>query len=122
VTARAEFDRKTKAAAFARAKGCCENCGAKLSPGNTEYHHEIEAAEGGDNSLKNCRVLCKTCHGVVTRKVSIPRVAKIRRQRDKHTGAKRSASPMPCGRNSPYKKRMDGTLVWRDTGEPVRRQ
>jgi 5-methylcytosine-specific restriction protein A len=118
---RAEFTRKTKAAAFLRCKGLCESCGSKLSEGNTEYHHRIEAAEGGDNSLANCVVLCKTDHSAITRKVSIPRVAKIRRQRDKSIGAKKSSGTMPYGKDSPHRKKLDGTLVWRATGEPVRR-
>lgn len=118
---RAEFTRKTKAAAFLRSKGRCEQCDAKLSEGNTEYHHQIEASEGGDNSLGNALVLCKTCHSAITRTISIPRVAKIRRQRDRSTGAKKNSGTMPFGKHSPYLKKIDGTVVWRATGEPVKR-
>lgn len=118
---RAEFSRKTKAAAALRADGKCEGCGCRIAAGNVQYDHIFEASEGGGNNLDNCAVLCKSCHKLKTATVSAPRIAKIRRQRDKHTGAKQPKSPMPCGRKSPHKKTMGGKVVWRDTGEPVKR-
>jgi len=86
--ARAEFSKGTKAEAFIRSKGHCEKCSAPLRPGKYEYHHLIEAAIGGTGRLDNCAVWCDACHDPHTATVSAPRVAKMKRQRAGHIGAK----------------------------------
>lgn len=111
---RAEFPKRVKVAAFERANGHCEECTAKLGPGNTEYDHLIPCALGGGNDLDNCVVLCQTCHLNKTTKSDVPRIAKAKRQRAGHIGAKRPA------RQSKFKRKVDGTVVLRATGEPVR--
>jgi 5-methylcytosine-specific restriction enzyme A len=92
MTKRAEFSKKTKAEAFQRAKGHCEKCSAPLRPGKFEYHHHVEAALGGPNTLENCAVWCDACHDPHTAKVSTPRVAKMKRQQAAHIGAKAPAA------------------------------
>ncbi len=83
---RSEFTKRVKAQRFAHCEGKCEGCGATLRPGQFDYdHHPKEAVEGGDNSFENCRVVCKTCHKAKTKKRA-PRLAKARRQMEKHTG------------------------------------
>lgn len=110
---RAEFTRKTRAKAFARADGCCEKCHAKLQTGRIEYHHEIEAALGGSNEVGNCLVLCRPCHGGITAGTSQPRIAKVKRIRDRHSGALTIRSSWACGRNSKFKKKINGQVVLR---------
>lgn len=107
---RREFSRKTRAAAFERCGGRCK-CTTLLVPGQFEYHHA-----DGDNqnaSLENCQPLCKTCHDLITHKEQAPRRAKMKRQRDFHIGAKTTRRPLPCGRRSKWKKKLDGTVVSR---------
>jgi hypothetical protein len=41
-------------------------------------------------------------------------IAKVKRIHQKHVGAKKSKSPMPMGRNSKWKRKMDGTIVRRE--------
>jgi hypothetical protein len=41
-------------------------------------------------------------------------IAKVKRIHQKHVGAARSKSPMPLGRNSQFKRKMDGTIVRRE--------
>jgi hypothetical protein len=48
--------------------------------------------------------------------VDIPLIAKVKRIHQKHIGAKRPKSQMPGGRNSMWKKKMDGSVVRRDDG------
>lgn len=116
---RQEFTKKTKLAAFARAGGRCEcGCGKKLMPGDVEYDHITAAALGGDNSLENCRVLSRACHRAKTNG-DVAAIAKSNRNRAKHIGAHKSKHPMRCGRHSKFKKKLDGTVVLRETGEPV---
>ena len=109
---RQEFSRKTKAEAFARAGGKCENCGVKIRPGNgPEYDHIIPDAVDGGNDLTNCKVLCVNCHGVKTNKSDKPAIAKTAAIRDKHIGAfVKSGRPLPGTKRSGWKKRMDGTV------------
>lgn len=111
---RQEFTRAIMAAAFKRANGACESCTAKLFPGNIQYDHQIPDALGGAPTLDNCKVLCRTCHRSKTSTADQPRIAKMKRQRDKNSGAKRSSSPMPGSKRSGIRKRMDGTVERRE--------
>jgi hypothetical protein len=47
----------------------------------------------------------------------MPLIAKVRRKHQKHIGATRSKSPLPGGRLSKWKRRMDGTVVLRNKGD-----
>lgn len=110
MSARAEFSKPIKVARFKLCGGLCENCGAKLFPGNIEYHHEEEDTFGGPATVENCRVLCRACHSAVTRKRA-PIIAKSNRVRNKHAGIKRTPSrPLPGTRASGLRKRMDGRV------------
>lgn len=111
---RREFDRKTKAAAFLRADGHCEKCRARLQTGRFHYDHVIPDALGGEPVLSNCEVLCEACHGEKTASGDVPRIAKMKRQRDRHIGALTpSKKPMPFGRQSEFKRKLDGSIVRR---------
>ena len=112
---RAEFTKKVKTTAWDRADGHCEKCKAPLRPGHIHYDHVIPTAIRADNSLANCNVLCTACHGA---KTNLDRriIAKAHRLEEKHTGMKEKKSK---GWQSKYKRKMDGTVVLRETGEPV---
>lgn len=102
---RNEFSRKTKAQAFERSKGLCENkaCGIKLFPGKIAYDHVNPDWTSGDNSLENCEVLCLDCHKAKTA-LDQGDIAKVKRIRDKHIGAMKSRSVMPGSKRSGWKK------------------
>lgn len=108
---RREFSRKQRAAAFERCGGCCEGCGVPLSVGKFEYHHADGDATNDDDT--NAQVLCVACHSTITHKEQAPRRAKMKRQRDFHIGAKTTRRPLPCGRRSKWKKKLDGTVIRR---------
>lgn len=112
MTDRLEFSRKTKAKRFAFCNGRCENCSAYLVPGKFQYDHDKEAADGGDNSFENCRVLCDNCHKPKTKQFVV-RIRKADRQRDKNSGAFRRVSRFPCSRDSRWKKKINGQVVER---------
>lgn len=115
-----EFSPKTKAARFLHAAGRCEGCGVKLRPGNIEYDHEIPVALGGDNSIDNCRCLCRNCHGAKTSGHDVPAIAKAKRRQRAHIGAKKP-SKFRAARSGDLKIKIDGTVVDRRTGEIVER-
>jgi 5-methylcytosine-specific restriction endonuclease McrA len=56
-----EFPPDIKDKALVRQKLTCAHCGAKLQ--DPVFPHFKKPAElGGDNSLRNCVVLCQKCH------------------------------------------------------------
>lgn len=107
---RREFPAKVKVAAYERSQGCCKGCGAVLHVGRFHYDHDIPDALGGEPVLSNCVVLCAPCHSAKTTGADVPRIAKTRRQRAAHIGAKTSKRPLPGSRASGIRKRMDGTV------------
>lgn len=111
---RREFSAKTKVAAYERSQGRCEGCGAALQVGRFHYDHVIPDALGGEPTLENCEVLCRPCHDSKTHKHDVPRIAKTVRQMKAHIGAKTPKRIWPGGRNSPLRKKLNGTVVRRD--------
>lgn len=103
---RQEFSTKVKVAAFERAAGSCQRCSAKLFPGNVEYHHDIPAYFDGPNTLENCVCLCRTCHRALQTPKDQKVIAKSRRVRAKHVGAKRKSGFRGW-------RRFNGDLVWK---------
>jgi 5-methylcytosine-specific restriction protein A len=92
-----------------------------IRPGDAyEFEHVIALCNGGKHREDNIRLVKKG----KAHKEKTARDLKQRVRGDKaakrHAGIKKP-SRMPGSRDSPYKLKMDGTLVWRDTGEPVRR-
>lgn len=88
MTARTEFPKKVKLAAWERAGGRCEKCGAKLFPGKFDFDHAKPDAFGGEATLANCSVLCTACHDTKTFTEDIPRIAKADRVRAKWLGVR----------------------------------
>jgi 5-methylcytosine-specific restriction endonuclease McrA len=109
---RTEFSARVKAAAALRANGNCEECTRKLRTGDFHYDHVIPDALGGDASLQNCAVLCRSCHGNKTRTSDIPAIAKSNRNFRKARGI-RKPSQFSCARGSKWKKKLNGEVVAR---------
>ena len=89
---RNEFTTRTKAYAFQRCDGRCQEkeCQVKLTiKTGFEYDHIIAAAIGGSNDLNNCQVLCRSCHRKKT-KSDIKKAAKAFGLHAKEIGAKKS--------------------------------
>ena len=105
---RREFKRSVKAAAFLRADGKCEGCGARLTVGKFHYDHDNPDGLTGEPTLENCRVLCVVCHKDKT-KDDVARIAEAKRREAKHLGFKTSK-----GRGFPGWRKFDGTVIWRD--------
>lgn len=85
---RREFSKKTRAEAFLRCGGKCEACHAVLKTGEAEFDHVIPCALGGEATLENCQVLCRTCHRGAGAKTADDqaRISKAKRQYLKHNG------------------------------------
>jgi len=89
---RPEFTARTKVEAFTRSGGRCEKCTARLSVGNTEYDHEIACGLGGDNDVRNCIVLCRSCHRAKTYQRDVPAIAKAKRNHRHTIGVRKPRS------------------------------
>jgi 5-methylcytosine-specific restriction protein A len=109
---RREFSKQVKRDAFLRANGSCEECGARLPVAGFHYDHEIPDGLGGEPTLDNCAVRCIPCHDRKTRGKDVPAIAKMKRIRDRHQGI-RKKSTFACSKDSPWKKRLDGSVVRR---------
>jgi 5-methylcytosine-specific restriction protein A len=109
---RREFTKAIKAQAFQRANGKCEGCHAKLSVGKYAYDHDNPDGLTGEPNLDNCRVLCLSCHSRKTR-ADVATIARAKRVQARHIGAHVSRTPLPCGKQSKWKKKMDGSVVLR---------
>ena len=108
---RREFPAKIKAQAALRAAGHCEGCTRKLLEGDFHYDHDIPDALGGEPTLENCKVLCRSCHKLKTTKEDVPRIAKAERNFRRSHGIKRGKRPsFLTNRDGPFKKRLDGTV------------
>lgn len=101
---RREFPARVKVAAFSRAEGCCEACGARLSVGKVAYDHINPDGLTGEPTLENCQVLCLPCHKAKTTG-DVADIAKAKRREAKHLGAKKSRHPIRGWR------KFDGTPV-----------
>jgi 5-methylcytosine-specific restriction endonuclease McrA len=71
----------------------------------------IRALElGGRDEHDNMGPAHETCAAVKTHD-DHQRAAKAKRQKLRHLGAERSERPLPCGRQSRWKKKINGTIV-----------
>lgn len=95
--------------------GICILCGLKIHGGRGEkwiVEHVRALVLGGEDTDANCGPAHETCRRVKD-KADIASASKAKRMKAKHLGIKRR-STFPCGRNTPFKKRMDGSVVRRD--------
>jgi 5-methylcytosine-specific restriction endonuclease McrA len=87
---RREFPARIKAAAALRANGHCEECSRWLMTGDFHFDHEIPDGLGGEPTLENCKVLCRSCHGAKTTTEDVPRISKAKRNYRTSHGIKKS--------------------------------
>lgn len=104
---------------FERHGGKCHYSGRKIMPGEPwEVDHIVAlvnwTGEGHGNRESNLAPILKDKHRQKTR-IDVAMKAKAAQVKKKHYGLGK-----PKRDPSPYKRKMDGTVVYRDTGEPVR--
>ena len=100
---------------FLKRRGSCAGCYQKIDAGKVwDVDHILPVALGGTNETENLQILCKPCHQSKTMKHDIPNIAKTKRLKARHLGARApSARPIPGSRRSPWKRKMDGSVVRR---------
>ena len=105
---------KARVALFQKHDGTCHLCGGKIHAGEAwECEHVIPFAMGGADTEDNWRPAHTKCHKAKTVK-DVADIAKAKRREARHIGAKVSKTPMPFGKGSKWKRKMDGSVVLRD--------
>ena len=114
MTRRRTITTKDRVALFQSRGGICHICGGRINVGEKwELEHRIPLQLGGDDEEQNWELAHIKCHKDKT-KIDVGQIAKAKRREARHLGAKVSKSPMPYGRGSKWKRKMDGTIVRRD--------
>ena len=112
---RVRITAKMRADIFLSRGGSCHLCNMKVVPGEDwDVSHDIPLEAGGKDDATNWFVAHRKCHRIHTSTVDAPLIAKVKRIHQRHIGAKKSKSPMPLGRSSQWKRKMDGSIVRRE--------
>lgn len=99
---------------FERHGGVCALTGQKIRAGDEwDIDHEIALANGGEHREANLRPVLRAAHRRKTAADSAQK-AKDARVRKKHLGIAKPRSPLPGGRASKWKRKVDGTIERRD--------
>ena len=112
---RKTFSTSFRLSLFLKRKGLCSICSLKIDAGKSwDIDHILPLALGGTNDLENLQILCRSCHRSKTAKDDVPRIAKTKRLKARHLGARSpSTRPIPGSRRSPWKRKLDGSVVRR---------
>ena len=112
---RPTFSTSFRLTLFLKRKGICTACAQKIEAGKAwDIDHILPLALGGTNEPDNLQILCRSCHKTKTARFDVPRIAKTKRLKARHLGARAlSTRPMPGSRHSPWKRKMDGSVVKR---------
>lgn len=117
---RARLSTTQRFALLQREKYRCHLCNGLIYVGQAwDVSHDIPLELGGADDDENRRSAHRKCHRSHTATVDIPAIAKAKRIEAGHHGARVSRSPMRGGRHDFLKRKMDGTVVFRDSGKPA---
>ena len=108
---RKRYSTAEREAALEAADGICCLCYMPIEPGQDwqMVHVDVPYEHGGDIVAPGHF----HCHKIETGEVTIPLIVKTRHQRQRHNGSFQTKTPLPCGRKSPWKKKIDGTVELR---------
>lgn len=97
-----------------RHKGACCLCHRKIDGARERWivEHIRALLLGGADHDDNCAPAHASCATAKTR-ADVALGAKAKRVKQRHLGMLTTKTPMPHGRNSPTKRKMDGSVVAR---------
>jgi len=111
---RASISTKKRVALFQSRGGLCHICGGKINVGEAwELEHRIPLAMGGEDAEANWELAHIKCHRTKTSD-DVGQIAKAKRREARHLGGHVSRTPLPFGKKSAFKRKLDGTVVRRD--------
>ena len=108
---RRHWSRSARARIFEAADGICHICGGRIQVGEAwDLEHVTPLSMGGADEESNLRPAHAKCHRDKTSSEA-PILAKAKSREAKHLGFKApSRNPIPGSRDTPWKRRMDGTV------------
>lgn len=91
-------------------------CDLMIDVGISDWEAEHDQAHffDGSDEPPNTYPICIPCHRQKTSKVDRPAIDKAKRVIDQNAGVKRASKPMPFGKRSGLKQKMDGRIVPRE--------
>lgn len=114
----AKIPDRVKLRIWEREGGRCWLTGRKIMPGDVyDFDHKTALCNGGTHSEDNLAPALRAAHRIKTAG-DVKQKAKSARIRARHAGIKKP-SRMAGSRDSNVRKRLDGTVVYRDSGLPV---
>lgn len=119
---RRHIGERERARIFLAHDGICHICGQKIDAGRERYQidHIIPLEMGGEDGGDNLAPAHEACHTRKTAQQDVPNIRKAQRQERRSMGiAKQSRNPLPGSKKSRLKRKLDGTVVDRETGRPV---
>lgn len=97
---------------FDRVGGRCHRCRRKINAGDKWVCEHLTALiNGGLNAESNLGVTCEWCLPVKNAQ-DVAEKSKVYKRRKSHLGI-RKPSRLACSKDSPWKKKLDGTVVRR---------
>lgn len=98
---------------FEQRGGRCCLCEQKIKAGDTWTIEHLRALGlGGEDEDHNCAPAHEACRRLKD-KTDVASIAKAKRAKIKHFGGYRSSNPLPAGRHSKWKKKINGEVVLR---------
>lgn len=99
---------------FDKFNQCCAGCGLSLVGKRWTCDHIKALINDGENRESNLQPLGDDCCNKKKNKSDVAIKSKTYAVRAKHVGIRsRGSRPMPCGKDSPFKKKMSGEVVRR---------
>lgn len=99
-------------------KGMCAICGGKIDGVRERWvlEHLRPLALGGADDESNMAPVHEGCALAKTfgKSGDLAKAAKAKRVKSKHLGIKKSKKPLPGGKGSKFRKKVDGSVVRRD--------
>lgn len=96
-------------------KGICVLCNGKIDGVRERWvaEHIIPLSLGGADDESNMAPVHEGCALAKTfgKSGDIAKAAKAKRVKSKHLGIKKSKNPLPGGKGSKFKKKVDGSVV-----------
>ncbi len=116
-TPRKKLSPRERLAAWERHNGVCVLCCVKIDGSRERWicEHIRALCLGGSDTPDNIGPAHRRCADAKTYGAvgDLAIIAKAKRQKIAHIGAKQSKRALPFGKTSPWKKRIDGTVVRR---------
>ena len=99
--------------------GTCALTGRKIHPGDQwDCDHKQALANGGEHRESNLQPVLREAHRKKTAE-DVKLKAKADRVRKKHLGLKTPKSPLPCGKGSKWKRKINGETVRREEEDDI---